>query len=284
MNRLSDLHTHSSQSSWMLDLTNTSKLQRVAERNVSPTFIGRDWVPRDSARFEAQNGVLPLLGIPIGYLDFDHETPTSDVTFMGLPVCIPLNQAWQSEDEESVFIFEESDLSPDRYGMLKYIHLAKSNRQRPSTSDVALAPQFYHYLNKNRGKECSCSTDSGATTLLKYGMPPDPPRDYYLPASDAAARLKYGTRPDLPRSFFLPEARSGDVICVLSGGDGCFLLRHTESGFFRVMGSAFRSSHSWPQLERDITGTTALLVWPEGVYRTYECKIYVLGAFWFDVI
>jgi hypothetical protein len=200
--------------SWTLDLADISKFEQIQQRNVFPLIKGAIPFPRQA--FGARPGAVGLAGVPIGILDIDGDDNRSSsmCRLRMLPRCICHHPT-----------------SPERPGIARI----ETHGATSAVTSISLDPKFsvhrdfadlppaseLHYLINLHGLgQCSCT--------------------------------KRGLHLDLPRLYFLPEAQDRDMVCILSEGDGCFLLRPITDNSFRVVGSAFRSASSMEQLGVDL--------------------------------
>ena len=213
--------------SWTLDLADISKFKQIQQRNVFPLIKGAIQLPRQA--FGAKPGAVRLAGVPIGILDIDGDDNifSKMCLLRMLPRCICPDRT-----------------PPERPG----IALIETHWGTGAVTSISLDPKFsvhrdfadlppaseLHYLIDLHGL--------GQCSWAKRGL------HKHKDEESESHTLNIS----LPRLYILPEAQDRDMVCILSEGDGCFLLRPITDNSFRVVGSAFRSASSMEQLGVDL--------------------------------
>ena len=236
--------------SWTLDLGDVSRFEQIKQRKVFPLIAGAIPFPRQA--LDAKPGLLRLAGVPIGILEFKHNIYPEVCHLRMLPRCI----------YDDPTLLECSCIARvdfyERSAIVKLITLNPNYPVQTVLAELPPASKLHFLTDLHRTGRCSWT---------RRGL-------HQHQWEEHESRLH------LPCTYFLPEAQTGDMVCVLSGGDGCFLLRPTSTTSFRLVGSAFRSASSLGQLEVDV-GEFFPIYYKTNIAAT---KDYSSGIFQFDII
>jgi hypothetical protein len=218
--------SHEEQLSWVPDLLNPLSLKLVVERKYAP-YVNAPFFRQETVQ-RTGNGRLRVHGIAVGIFQRVGADESETCSIAPIPTCVIEAMSRGTNWGSAKLSFNSSkncqqyleDIDVD----LEVLHLQPAV---VSASD----PCEHMALHLRRACRCLLSATKNrsffrsATTILPL----------FEPKGWNGARTTCPISPE----FVNCKIKAGDLLCVLSNGDGLFALRHLpQMGPFRLVGSA----------------------------------------------
>ena len=208
------------QLSWVPDLLNPLSLKLVLERPYAPMVHAPSF--RQETVQRTGNGRLRVHGIAVGIFQRLGADDSGTCIITAFPTCVVKAMSRGSDPARVELSLKGSVKNLDGHYPRHLSYMGLGLETFPSSSEVVLASNLLEHMALHLRQACPC--------LANDKLPPSGPK---------GMRGPHASCPISPKSVHC-KIETGDLLCVLSNGDGLFALRHLpQRGAFRLVGSAF---------------------------------------------